>query len=599
MSKIIFGNIQGIKDFILSQLLEIYDMKIDKDKIINQEIIDIISKISNDINREINVSIDRSGNVKTISIGDNSSVSLGDIEIFEKKLSGIRVIHTHPAGNPHLSDIDISALLNLKLDAIVSIGIKDNKITGYEVANCTFNENILSYEKIFLKNLENYNFLEKILDTEFNLKKQSNLKIIKNENERAIVVGISNLELLEELKELALACEINVVGEFLQNRSKIDNVFFIGSGKVRELALKKQLLNADLIIFDDELSGLQIRNLEENLGCRVIDRTTLILEIFSRRAKTREAKIQIEMAKLKYLGDRLIGYGLDLSRIGGGGLTRGAGETKLELDRRRIKDNIANLKKELIEIQKQRKLQRNKRENSNMTSVALVGYTNVGKSTIRNLLVDLYSKDKTKKEGVFAENMLFATLDTTTRVITLPDKREISLTDTVGFIRKLSHDLVESFKSTLEEVIFADIILHVIDASSSTVLEKIDAVFDILKELKCESKKIILVLNKIDAATEEQIATIEKNYKNYSIVKISAKNQLNIDNLIEEIGNNIDDGSMEAEFLVPYTRQDVVSNLHTRAIILAEIYEENGTKLKTIVKKREFNLYKDFLTAGE
>lgn len=599
MSKIIFGNIQGIKDFILYQLLEIYEMKIDKDKIINQEIIDIISKISNDINREINVSIDRAGNVKTISIGDNSSVSLGDIEIFEKKLSGIRVIHTHPAGNPHLSDIDISALLNLKLDAIVSIGIKDNKITGYEVANCTFNENVLSYEKIFLKNLENYNFLEKILDTEFNLKKQSNLKIVKNENEMAIVVGISNLELLEELKELALACEINVVGEFLQNRSKIDNVFFIGSGKVRELALKKQLLNADLIIFDDELSGLQIRNLEENLACRVIDRTTLILEIFSRRAKTREAKIQIEMARLKYLGDRLIGYGLDLSRIGGGGLTRGAGETKLELDRRRIKDNIASLKKELIEIQKQRKLQRNKRENSNITSVALVGYTNVGKSTIRNLLVDLYSKDKTKKEGVFAEDMLFATLDTTTRVITLPDKREISLTDTVGFIRKLSHDLVESFKSTLEEVIFADIILHVIDASSSTVLEKIEAVFNILKELKCESKKIILVLNKIDTATEEQIAMIEKKYKEYRIVKISAKNRLNINNLIEEIGNNIDDDSMEAQFLIPYVRQDIVANLHTKAIILSENFEENGTKLKTIVKKREFNLYKEFLITGE
>ena len=382
----------------------------------------------------------------------------------------------------------------------------------------------------------------------------------------------------------------------MQKKSKIDSGFFIGSGKAQELSVFKQLKRANLIIFDDELNGIQVRNLEEITSCKVIDRTILILEIFARRARTREAKIQVELAQLKYRSGRLLGFGTTMSRTGGGVGTKGPGEKKLEIDKRRIREAIYDLKQELEKIRKTRIVQREKREESGIPKVSLVGYTNVGKSTLRNYLSDNYPADNTsKKEAVFAENMLFATLDTTTRAIVLPDKRVASLTDTVGFVRKLPHDLVEAFKSTLEEVSFADLIVHVIDVSSDTVIEQIIAVENVLRELQADNKSTILALNKCDMATEEQIVVLEEKFKDYKIVKISAKTGENIDELLKLMVENLPQTTKLCEYLIPYSDTSIGAYLHRNSIVQSENYEENGLRISAIVNKEVYNKCEKYL----
>lgn len=583
------GNTEGIKDFILSELDKIYDGTVEKHKIIEEEILYKIAEISNRINREINTAVDRRGNIIEISIGDSGSVQLPILDIGERRLAGVRVIHTHPGGNPHLSAIDISALIKLKLDCIVAVGIDDEGITGLSIGFCNVLNDELNYtlERIRLADIENYNILEKIEQIESMIRKRN---IVENDTEYAILVGIDTEESLEELEELARACDVKVVGTFMQKKNKVDNNFFIGTGKAQELSRFRQLKQANLIIFDEELSGMQVRNLEMITGCKVIDRTTLILEIFARRARSREAKIQVELAQLKYRSARLLGLGTTMSRTGGGVGTKGPGEKKLEIDKRRIRETIHELKTELEKIRKTRIVQREKREESGIPKISLVGYTNVGKSTLRNLLADLYPADNsTKKENVFAENMLFATLDITTRAITLPDKRVASLTDTVGFVRKLPHDLIEAFKSTLEEVSFSDLIVHVVDCSSETVLEQIKAVENVLKELEAIDKPTLLVLNKCDSATQEQIQKIEEIKKDIKIVKISAKDKINIDGLLQEIVDILPQTTRVCKFLIPYSDSSVGAYLHRNSIVQEEKYEENGIFIVAIVNNEVFN----------
>lgn len=595
------GNISGLKEYILENLDKLYSTKIEKGKIIEQEIVNYISEISNKINREINIAIDRSGNIIDISIGDSSTVNLPVISVYNKKLSGIRIIHTHPAGNPHLSSVDISALIKLKLDCIVSIGVSEEGITGYEIAICSIVNDELTYDKILLKNLDDFDYLEAIKEVEENLRKKT---ITEDEHEYAILVGIDDEEYLDELEELAKACDVKVVGRFFQKRSKADPVFLIGSGKVQELALIRQVRKANLLIFDEELSGLQLKMIEEVTGCKVIDRTTLILEIFARRARTREAKLQVELAQLKYRSNRLIGFGVTMSRLGGGVGTKGPGEKKLEIDRRVIKKTISYLNNELENIKKVRNTQRSKREDSGIPRVSLVGYTNVGKSTLRNVLVDMYQNDKTlKKDEVLSQDMLFATLETTTRTIELKDKRIISLTDTVGFIQKLPHDLVESFKSTLEEVIFSDLIIHVADISSKNVMEQIEAVEKVLEELNCLDKTKILLLNKIDNATknnsymliEEKIEEIKEKYSNYQTLIVSAKNRFNIDELMDLIKRNIKVKTYDCKLLIPYSNTGVAARVHRNAIVKSESFVDEGIILEVILNEKEYNVFKNFI----
>ncbi|QNM16203.1 GTPase HflX [Fusobacterium hominis] len=590
------GNIDGIKEYLLKELDSLYEIRVNKNKVIEEEMLYLIASISNKINREINIAIDRKGNVIEISIGDSGSVQLPIMDVKERRLSGIRVIHTHPGGNPKLSNIDLSALIKLKLDCIASVGITEEGITGISLGFCNVEDNNLTYYiegPMTIERLNEFDVLKRINSVEDLLK---NRNVVEDDKEYAILVGVDSEESLEELAELAKACNVQVVGKFMQKKNKIDSGFFIGSGKAQELSVFKQLKRANLIIFDDELNGIQVRNLEEITSCKVIDRTILILEIFARRARTREAKIQVELAQLKYRSGRLLGFGTTMSRTGGGVGTKGPGEKKLEIDKRRIREAIYDLKQELEKIRKTRIVQREKREESGIPKVSLVGYTNVGKSTLRNYLSDNYPADNTsKKEAVFAENMLFATLDTTTRAIVLPDKRVASLTDTVGFVRKLPHDLVEAFKSTLEEVSFADLIVHVIDVSSDTVIEQIIAVENVLRELQADNKSTILALNKCDMATEEQIVVLEEKFKDYKIVKISAKTGENIDELLKLMVENLPQTTKLCEYLIPYSDTSIGAYLHRNSIVQSENYEENGLRISAIVNKEVYNKCEKYL----
>lgn len=590
------GNIEGIKEYILKELDKLHEIVVPKDRLITSEMIDVVAEVSTKINREINIAIDRRGNVIEISIGDSGSVQLPLLDVRERRLSGVRVIHTHPSGSSRLSNIDISALMKLKLDCIAAIGIQEEKVTGVGIGFCNVENNELSYELVGPLSVEKaleYPILEKMLYVEELIKKR---EITESDKEYAILVGIDSEESLDELAELARACNVEVVGRFMQKKNKVDSGYFIGSGKAQELSIYKQLKRANLIIFDEELNGIQVHNLEEITGCKVIDRTTLILEIFARRARTREAKIQVELAQLKYRSGRLLGLGSTMSRTGGGVGTKGPGEKKLEIDKRRIRETIHMLKQELEKIRKTRVVQREKREESGIAKVSLVGYTNVGKSTLRNLLVDMYPADNSsKKEAVFAENMLFATLDTTTRAIFLPDKRVMSLTDTVGFVRKLPHDLVEAFKSTLEEVVFADLIVHVVDASSDTVVEQIVAVENVLKELEAENKATILVLNKCDVASDEQIQMLKEKFGNYPIVEISAKAQINIDGLLNEIVVQLPQTTRVCKYLIPYSDTSMGAYLHRNAVIQSEEYDAEGLKIEAVVCDEVFNKCKKYL----
>lgn len=593
---LINGNSEGVKKVFLEELESIYKIKVPKTEICSMDIIEKMCMVSSAIEREVSVSIDRKGNVKSVAVGDSTSVELPLLDIREGRLAGVRIIHTHPNGFCNLSALDLSALLKLKLDCIVAVGVYQNKIIDYSLGNLRVKDNTLLFEEkshLSFEELVSVNILEEVRYLE-NLIKDNDIE--EDTEEKAIVVGSDTRESLEELKELAKACNIPVLDSVYQGRNKIDVAFYIGRGKVLEIASLRQTERANLIIFDDELSGSQVRNLENALGAKVIDRTTLILEIFARRARSKEAKIQVELAQLKYRKGRLQGLGTVLSRTGGGIGTKGPGEKKLETDRRHIEEAIYDLKDELKKIKKTREIQREKRNKENIPKISLVGYTNSGKSTLRNALCEVAArKENNQKENVFEADMLFATLDTTTRAITLKNKGIATLTDTVGFVRKLPHDLVEAFKSTLEEVIFSDLLCHVVDASSEDAIEQIRAVEGVLEELGAKDKDTILVLNKVDKGTEEQLNKIKEEVSYEDIIEISAKEGLNLDKLLELIEEKLPYKYKKAEYMIPYSKGDVVSFLHRNGRILEEEYKDEGTYLVAEVDEEVYNKSKEYV----
>ncbi|WP_368247859.1 GTPase HflX [Clostridium perfringens] len=594
----IHGNTDGIRNSVLKELEELYKINVPKYSVCTEDMINIISRLSSQIEREISVGINRKGKVISVAIGDSSSVEIPLIDIHEKRLSGVRIIHTHPSGVCRLSALDISALMKLKLDTIMAIAVEEGKAKDASLGFCYVENEILISEEaphLTIDQCLQINILDKINHVE-EVIKTSNVE--EDDSERAILVGCDTRESLDELEELAKACDIPTLEKVFQNRSKIDASFYIGRGKVLEIANIRQLTRANLVIFDDELSGAQVKNLEANLGVKVIDRTTLILEIFSRRAKTREAKIQVELAQLKYRAARLMGLGTVMSRTGGGIGTRGPGEKKLEIDRRHIRERIYDLQAELKKIKKIRETQRERRSKDKTSQVSLVGYTNAGKSTLRNTLcAESASTLATQaKDKVFEADMLFATLDTTTRAIKLPDNRDITLTDTVGFVSKLPHELVEAFKSTLEEVIYSDLLCHVVDASSDNAQEEIIAVEKVLGELKALESAKILVLNKIDKADEEKLNELEAKYSSIynKVVKISARERINLDELLEAISEELPYTLKSKEYIIPYTVQQVVAYLHRNANVSEEEYREEGTYIKAEVDEEVENKCREY-----
>ena len=412
--------------------------------------------------------------------------------------------------------------------------------------------------------------------------------------QRAILVGVDlnndkNFDYsVEELKNLAEACSVQVVGVLTQKLERVNPACYIGTGKVDEVALLVEQNDANLVIFNDELSPSQIRNLEHGLQCKVIDRTILILDIFASRAKTREAQLQVEVAQLKYMMPRLIGLNASLSRQAGGIGSKGPGEKKLELDRRRIEEQVHKLNKELDSLVLARQNQRKLRKRNSTPVVALVGYTNAGKSTTMNALLTVSNAQSEK--SVFEKNMLFATLETSTRHIQLPDNKQFLLTDTVGFVSKLPHQLVKAFRSTLEEVTEADLLLHVVDLSHPEFQTQIEITNKVLEELGVKETSMVYVYNKADLIDDEFTPSTKE------AVRISAKNLTNIETLIDCIKSHLFKNYQKVTFLIPYDRGNIVSYLNEHANILETQYLDNGTLITAECSEHDierFNQYKE------
>lgn len=411
------------------------------------------------------------------------------------------------------------------------------------------------------------------------------LKDTSEHKTRAVLVSADTGEFdaersIDELEELAKTAEAEVIAKVIQKRPAYDSATCIGSGRLEELAGECEALEAELIIFDCELTAVQVRNIEKILDIRVIDRTTLILDIFAQRALSREGKLQVELAQQRYRLPRLAGKGVQLSRLGGGIGTRGPGETKLETDKRHIRTRIAALEAEIKELEERRELHRKRRKKDNVIVGAIVGYTNVGKSTLLNALTDA---------GVLAENKLFATLDTTSRSLELPDGRSILLVDTVGLIRRLPHHLVDAFKSTLEEAASADIIIHIIDASADDAAEQAEVTRKLLAELGCEDIPQINVLNKCDKLPEAANFACDE-----TTVRISAKEKQGFDELLDCIARNLPQTSKRMKLLIPYDKTAMIGSIRTDGKIFSEEYLPEGTLLDALVDNKVMYMFEPY-----
>lgn len=599
------GNIKGIRDSVIAELQKLYDMQ--SPQLVSQELAVKLADITEYINREISVYITRSGQIIEIAVGDNATVELPSFSGRRGagRLSGIRCIHTHPGGNPYLSGVDISALKNNKYDAMVAIGVVSPDFTKSEltfglITGIDSNENYTAecYGPYSIEDAENINFVNTVSTIERILDKQTGTASLQIMSERAILIGMEwgrNDSLwtvddsLEELKQLADTAGATVIKKFIQKRPKPDPAFFIGRGKVQELALYAQQENIDLCIFDDELSPAQQRNIESVMGIRILDRTALILDIFAQRARTNEGKLQVELAQLQYTLPRIMGKGLMLSRLGGGIGTRGPGETKLEVDRRRIRDRIAFIKDQIEKVKAVRSLHRSKRKKNNVFEVSLVGYTNAGKSTLLNTLTnsDIYAKDQ-----------LFATLDPTTRQLTLPNKQEIIITDTVGFIQQLPHQLIAAFRSTLEVVTEADLLVHVIDVSHELYKEQAAAVHEVLKEIGAETKPVITVYNKIDKLPPDS-KLADRLALEEDTVCISAAKKLNLETLQQMIESHLKSKAVEVTLCIPYAETAKAAQLHETANVLEQEYTENGAVMKVILPVEDLEAYNEYILKSE
>lgn len=573
MGKTVNGSIQGIRSALLERMAELYDIV--ADGFAPGELLERLAEYTGILGREVSVYLSRDGRVVDVSIGDSMTVSMPEMRLVrnEDRLCGVRCIHTHPNGDATLSGVDLGTLKSMRLDAMCSLGVSEGKLGEFYAAFMGAAEDgertAIIYGPLNPTKLPQRALMEEIRLADQRLM-SSTRAVEENRPERAILVGLNDDEgydSMAELAELASTAGAQVVGKSVQKRRTVDNATYIGSGKAAELTLLGSELEAELYIFDDELSAVQLRNLEEILGARVIDRTALILDIFAARANTREGKLQVELAQLQYRLPRLTGLGGALSRQGGGIGTRGPGEKKLEIDRRRIKRRIYELEQELGEIKKQRELRRARRQKNEQPLVALVGYTNAGKSTLLNAL---------SGSDVLAEDMLFATLDPVVRQVTLPGGTEALVSDTVGFINKLPHDLIKAFHSTLEEVSNSDLILHVIDASSSYFDVQMSVVEDVLCELKAIDTPRINVYNKQDKPDACPV-------KKADSVLISAKTGEGIDLLLERIEQALNADLCEVELLIPYESYQVLPLMRAEGRILSETHEETGTRVVALL----------------
>lgn len=576
----IHGNITGIRESVLEELEKLYDAQFERDMFLPDRLLNILVKHTDTLNRELLVYLGRDGSVLEIAVGNIGSIALPELHLRRNldRLSGFRCIHTHPGGDARLSTVDLQALRLLRFDSMCAVGVQDGHCTGISAAFL----GEVEYENLSINihgpvkpgRVPQQLWMHEIDLAEDRVRKAIEKGGLVEEAEKVMLISTDSEESLDELAGLAETAGAMVITRVLQNRQKPDPATYIGSGKAEELSLACQALEIDLAIFDDELTGAQQRNLENALGVRVIDRTALILDIFAQRAQSAEGKLQVELAQMKYRLPRLTGQGTVLSRLGGGIGTRGPGETQLEVDRRRIRKRIDDLERELKEIKQRRELRRARREKQGQTTVALVGYTNAGKSTLLNAL---------SGAEVLVEDKLFATLDTVMRNVDLPENRSCLVVDTVGFIRKLPHQLVQAFRSTLEEAVFADLLVVVSDLSSPYYVQQRATVFEVLNELGANDRPILEVLNKADAVKADTVV------EPADAIMISAREGRGLETLKAEISRRIAAMRHRAELTIPYSKGSVLSLIHNQGQVISEEYEAEGTKVVCLLDTALYN----------
>jgi GTP-binding protein HflX len=538
--KRIFGNCAGLKPNQTRRLENLYRRRMPPEVLVTPELARDLCLLSHEIRRQVGVLIERSGRIVFIVVGDTRRIVIpapDDYRAAPGRLSGLRCIHTHLNGEPLTQD-DLTDLALLRLDLMAAVGMAaDGYPRSVHVAHLLPG----TAERLPHRLLPPLSPAELDIDCtamiqalEGELSRVVAARSAGDARERALLVGVSTAsrrraeESMAELKELARSGGVEVVGSVIQLRDQVDHRFLIGSGKLRDLAIQALQEGATIIVFDQELNPSQIRSITDQVEIKVVDRTQLILDIFAQRAQSREGKLQVELAQLKYLLPRLLGKGTAMSRLAGGIGGRGPGETKLEVDRRRVRKRINQLEDALEDVRRHRRQRRSKRDKRNLPVLSIIGYTNAGKSTLLNSLT---------RSRVLAESRLFATLDPSSRRLRFPRDLEVIVTDTVGFIRDLPQDLMVAFRATLEELENADLLLHVIDASNPRFEDQILSVEKIIGELHIEGKPILKVFNKIDRVDPEVAANLSRRHAG---VSVSAVTPATLRPLIERVQSMVE-----------------------------------------------------------
>ena len=566
------GNTMGLSQALLAQIQTLYAHRMGRDVFATPELLADMARYTQACKREISVLVARDGTVRDVSVGHFNRVSMPQLRTMRSlaRLCGIRCIHTHPGTSGRLSDVDLGTLRQARFDAMAAIGVRDGLPVDLYAAFLTGSEpDVRMAGPLDPLRTPSELLMQAIAQAD---QAVGRFEAFTPEQgpEKCVLVGL-DAQTMPELAELARTAGAEVVRIEVQERPVPDKAYYVGSGKAQELAMVRGDTGASTFIFDDELSALQVRNLENIIDAKIIDRTTLILDIFAMRAQSREGKLQVELAQLQYRLPRLVGEGLALSRLGGGIGTRGPGESKIETDRRRIRRRIYELRSEIQQMSQQRQTRRARRTASGTPTLALVGYTNAGKSTLLNAL---------SGADALAENKLFATLDPLTRRIEV-DGREMLLTDTVGFVQKLPHDLVDAFRSTLEEAIEADLLLHVVDASHPEREKQMQVVEEVLGMLGAGDTPCLTVMNKMDVASASFIPK--------GAVGISARTGQGLDALREAIAQALAHTMQEGTLLIPYARGDLAAQARQAGQVLSEQYEEAGTRMRVRLPKAEWN----------
>lgn len=560
VAETVYGNTLGLKPNQLRRIQKLYDRRVPPHRIINQEFARHLTEISHEIRRQVGVLVDRSGYVDSVMVGDAGSLEMPDISRARagaSRLRGVRLLHTHLRGE-ELTQDDLTDLALLRLDLVAAVTLDPDGLPALVHAAHLVPGTARPSAGPVTDGLDDIapwtvlapmapsqlddDFVELIEELEAEFARTRQARSASDQRDRAILVSVTTRptfeaeESLEELGELARSSGVVVLDSIIQRRNQLDPRTLVGSGKLKQLLVHAMNLGVDMIIFDRDLTPAQVRSINAATDLKVVDRTQLILDIFAQRAQSREGKIQVELAQLKYQLPRLTGSGSELSRLAGGIGGRGPGETKLEVDRRRARDRIHQLEREIEQLRKHRRTRRSNRDRFGLPVVSIVGYTNAGKSTLLNALTG---------SGVLAENRMFATLDPTSRRLRLPRDREVIINDTVGFIRDLPQDLIVAFRATLEEMEGSNLLIHLVDASSPQMEAQINSVESILEELKLAEIPRLLVLNKRDKVDADTLANIERVH---NAISVSALEPRSLIPLVERMGEFVNEAALPPRY---------------------------------------------------